>query len=123
MREHLYSALGALIASSGYFLLLDFARPALEERHMLILWWVTIGLYVVLLFGYACRSILRTKPVLAGIGFLLLGATAYLYDPTIEPHLATIGLGWLWMATLGGLLLWIIAFVKNTRKRERQKSN
>jgi hypothetical protein len=123
MRQTLYSALSGLIAVSGYFLLVDFVRPALEERHFLILWWLTLGLYVALVFGYGCWSILRTRPGLVGTGFLLLATTAYLYDPSIEPHLASVRLEWLWIAPLGGSFFWIFAFVKNVRSRERQKSN
>jgi hypothetical protein len=122
MRETLYSVLSGLIAVLGYFLLADFVRPALEGRHVM-LWWLTIGLYVALLFGYSCRSILRTGTSLVATGFVLLATTAYLYDPTIEPHLASVRLGWLWIVSLCGFLLWIFAFVKNVRSRAQQKSD
>jgi hypothetical protein len=122
MRETLYSGLGGLVAASGYFLLLDFVRPTMKEYHM-VFWWLILGLYVAVLFGVGCRSVLRTKPGMVGTGFVLLAATAYLYDPAIESRLASNGLGWLWVVSLGGFFLWIFAFSKGVRNRDQQKSS
>ena len=120
MRQVLYSAVGALVASATYFLLLDLVRPSFQEGH-LVLWWGTLGLYVVLLFSYSCWPIMRARPRFAGLGLLILATTAYSYDPTIEPYLHSIGMGWLWIVSLIALFAWILQFVKVIREQQEEK--
>ncbi len=115
MRQHALWGFEALIASVGYFLLLDFARPALQERHLVSAWWCTLGLYIVLVFGYGFRSAIRSRPKFSAIGFLLFAATFFSYDPTINPHLETIGMGWLWIATLVAGFLWLLLGIRVSR--------
>lgn len=120
-RESLHTGLSALGAAVGYFALTDFVRPSLEAKHIAA-WWLILGLYVGLLFVLGFWSILRTKPGMVIAGFLLLTATVYLYDPAIESRLALNGLGWLWIISLAGFFVWILAFGKGVRKREQQKT-
>ncbi len=123
MRNILRSGLSGGIAAVGYSLLVKFALPPLEQRHMLVLWWLTLGLYLALLFAYGFRSVWRAKPGLVGTGCLLLTLAAYSYDSTIQPHLASIGLGWVWMPLIGGVFLWLPMFATSFRKRDQNKSN
>ncbi len=122
MREHLISAITALTASAGYFLLLDFARPGLEERRLVPVWWAILALYAILVFGIGFMRVIKVRPKLSGIGFLLLLATLFLYDPTINIHLKRVGLGWLWIASLIVGILWLLTVMKITLKDQQRKS-
>ena len=120
MREHLISALVALVAAVGYFLLLDFARPALESKGLVAVWWVILTFYAMLIFGVGFIRAIRTRPKLSGIGFVILVATLFLYDPTINVHLKRVGLGWLWIASLTLGFAWLLALMRVTVK-DRQR--
>jgi len=121
MREHLKSALTAALAAAGYFLLLDFARPALEQR-LVPVWWAILALYAILVFGIGFMRVIKARPKLSGIGFLLLLATLFLYDPTINIRLKLVGLGWLWIASLIVGILWLLTFMKITLKDRQRES-
>lgn len=123
MGKTLQSALGSVLAAASYFLLDDFVRPPLEKRHMLLLWWLTLGLYLAILFAYGSRPVWRARPGLVATGCLLLAAAVYSFDSTIQPHLASIGLGWLWMPFIGGFFVWLIVFARYIRNRARHKPN
>jgi hypothetical protein len=120
MREHLISGIAALTASAGYFLLLDFARPALEERRLVPVWWAILALYAILVFGIGFMRVIKARPKLCGIGFLLLLATLFLYDPTINIQLKPLGLGWLWIASLIVGVLWLLTLMKITLKDQQR---
>jgi len=122
MREHLKSAFTAAIAAASYFLLLDFARPELELRGLLPVWWATLALYAIVVFVRAFSNKVKARPKLIAIGFFLFASTLYLYDPTINPHLKLIGLGWLWIASLILGILWLLALMKITRKDQQRES-
>ncbi len=122
MREHLTSAITALAASAGYFLLLDFARPTLEERRLVPVWWAILALYAILVFGIGFMRVIKARPKSCGIGFLLLLATLFLYDPTINIHLKPVGLGWLWIASLIVGILWLLTLMKITLKDQQKES-
>jgi hypothetical protein len=122
MREHLVSAITALTASASYFLLLDFARPALEKRQLVPVWWAILALYAILVFGIGFVRVIRVRTKLSGIGFLLLLATLFLYDPTINIRLKAVGLGWLWIASLIVGILWLLTIMKITLKDQQDAS-
>jgi hypothetical protein len=122
MREHLISAFIALVASGGYFLLLDFARPALEERRLVPVWWAILALYATLVFGIGFMRVIKARPKLSGTGFLLFLATLFLYDPTINTHLKPVGLGWLWIASLIVGFLWLLTLMKIILKDQQRGS-
>ena len=118
-RQILLGALGALVAVSVYFIvLLDLVMPALVRRHLLFLWWCLLGVYLILLFGYGCWSLLKSRPSMAVLGFVLLVITAYAYDPTIEPFLRSIHLGWLWIVSLAGLFFWMFFSQSHNERTE-----
>ena len=122
MREHLISAFAAAIGVASYFLLLDFARPSLEERGLVPLWWAILALYAILLFGTSCMRVIKARPRFSGIGFFLWLATLFLYDPTINIHLKPVGLGWLWIASLIVGILWLLTLMKITLKDQQKES-
>ncbi len=122
MREHLISAFAAAIAVASYFLLLDFARPTLEERGLVPLWWAILALYAILLFGTSCMRVIKARPKFSAIGFLLWLAALFLYDPTINIHLKPVGLGWLWVPSLILGFLWLLALMKITLKDRQRES-
>jgi hypothetical protein len=122
-RDLFLAGLEGAAASAGYFLLDDFVRPPLVVRHLAGLWWLTLGLYLVLLFAFGFRPVWRARPGFVAMGCLLFGAAVYSFDSTIQPHLASIGLGWLWMVSIGGFFVWLIVFAVRFRKRPNQKSN
>lgn len=114
--------IASLIASAilfpiCYFLLLDFARPALEERHLRPLWWLALGGFLVLLFIFQFGTAMAKRPKFFGLGFLLLSGCVYSYDPTINPRLTAIGLGSLWVVLLLCLMIWISLFIRATRQQ------
>jgi hypothetical protein len=121
MRKNLLSLLGIVASVAGYFFLLDFVRPELEERHVIPIWWALLGLYVIIVFGGGFWYIGKTRPGFAAIGFLSFASTLYLYDPTINSHLESIGLRWVWIVPLIALFLWLVAWVK-TRPRSPNAS-
>ena len=123
MRETLQSALGSVIAAAGYFLLDGFVRPPLQERHLLVLWWLTLALYLAILFTYGLSPVWKARPGPVATGCLLFTAAVYSFDSTIQPRLASIGLGWLWMPLIGGFFVWVIVFAKYIRDRARHKRN
>jgi hypothetical protein len=123
MREHFLTGLDVIIGTAGYFLLDDLVRPPLQERHMLVLWWLILALYLAILFAYGSRPVWRARPGLVAMGCLLLAAAVYSSDSTIQPHLASIGLGWLWMPLIGGFFVWLIVFATYIRNRARHKPN
>jgi hypothetical protein len=112
MRKYFASWLGVAASVVGYFLLLDFVRPALEERHSVSLWWAILGLYLVFIGGSGFWLVLKERPGFAAIGFLLIAAALYLYDPTINSHLRSIGLKWVWIVPLTGYFLWLWVWAK-----------
>jgi hypothetical protein len=111
------------MASAGYFLLLDFARPALGERRLVPVWWAMLALYAILVFGIGFMRVIKARPKFSGIGFLLWIATLFLYDPTINIHLKPVGLGWLWIASLIAGILWLLMFIKITLKGQQRESD
>lgn len=116
MRKNVLALLGIAASVAGYFFLLDFVRPELEEHHLIPLWWAIQGLYLIFVFGRGFWYVGKTKPGFAATGFLSFVFAAYLYDPTINAHLQPIGLGWVWLVPLVSLFLWLLAWVK-TRPR------
>ena len=119
MREHLISAVTALMAAASYFFLLDFVRPTLEERQLVPVWWGILAIYATVVFGTGFMPVIRARPKLCGIGFLSFLATLFLYDPTINIHLRSLGLGWLWIASLIVGILWLLAFIRITLKDQQ----
>lgn len=121
MRQHLLAAVTAFIASAGYFLLLDFARPALENRQLLFVWWAILGIYAALVFVVGFGAWIKARPKFTASGLLLFSATLYLYDPTISPRLQSIGLGWLWVASLILAVTWLLTLISITRRGNQEK--
>lgn len=118
MRKYFLSSLGAAVAVTAYFLLLDFVRPTLEEHHSVPVWWAILGLYVIFVGGGGFWYVGRDRPGFAAIGFLLISAALYLYDPTINSHLESVGLKWVWIIPLAGYFLWLMVWTK-TRPRSQ----
>lgn len=110
------------MASAGYFMLLDFARPALEQRRLVAVWWLILALYAVLVFAFGFARVIGTRPKLSGTGFLLWLGTLFLYDPTINVYLKAVGLGWLWIAFLIVGFLWLLTLMKITFKDQQRAS-
>lgn len=113
----------------AYFVCLETLVPFLRRRELEYLWWIALLLIIY------CMYVLWTHPKLlseAGIGpssrrlfvkstdYILGGMTMFLYDPTIKPHLAAIGLSWLWLVSLGILLAWLLVDAVRTSKRTKQ---
>ncbi len=121
MRKLLLSSLDSLIFVAGYFLLLDFVRPALEERHLLALWWGFLGLYLIVGFAVGQWSTIRARPKFIATGFLLLAAAVYSFDPTIISHLDSVGLGGLWIVFLAAFFFWLVMFVRTSRGENKEK--
>ena len=122
MRKEFLFWLGIVASVAGYFLLLDFFRPALEKRHLIPIWWATLGLYVILVGGSGFWHVRKDRPCFAATGFLLICATLYLYDPTINSHLESIGLRWVWIVPLIAYFLWILAWVKRRPRTPEGKA-
>ena len=120
MRKNFLSLLAIAASVAGYFFLLDFVRPELEERHLIPIWWASSGLYIILVFGRGFWDIGKARPSFAATGFLSFAAALYLYDPTINSHLQP-RLRWVWVLPLIALFLWILAWVK-TRPRTQDAS-
>ena len=112
MRKYFLSSLGVAVSVGGYFFLLDFVRPTLEEHHSVQVWWAILGLYLIFVGGTGFWYVGKERPGFAAIGFLLIAAALYLYDPTINSHLESIGLKWVWIAPLTGYFLWLMAWTK-----------
>ncbi len=106
MRQSLIFTLETIIFVAGYFLLVEFARPALLRVGLSAIWWIVLLLYVLFLFA-GFRHLLKSRPYFLGVGFLLFAAGAFSYDPMINSHLASLGLGWIWVAFLGVSILWL----------------
>jgi len=100
----------AIFFPACYFLLLDYIRPILEERTLNAVWWLVLGGFLATLFGFQFRGAVVKRPRFFALGFLLLCATAYTYDPTINPRLADFGLKWIWIPLLFCLFLWLYSY-------------
>ena len=109
--------MGVVVSVAGYFLLLDFVRPILEEHHSVPVWWAILGLYLIFVGGTGFWYVGKARPGFAAIGFLLIAAALYLYDPTLNSHLASLGLKWVWIVPLTGYFLWLMAWVKTRPRR------
>jgi hypothetical protein len=116
MRQTLILAFEGIIFVVAYSLLVDFARPALLQRGLSAIWWIVLLLFVLLLFA-GFRPLLKSRPYFVGVGFLLLTAGVFSYDPMIQSHLALLGLSWIWIAFVGASILWFLAGVGRKQSR------
>ena len=101
------SIISAAVFAAAYSFLEDSVRPTLEGRRALWLWWLILGLFLVLLFTFACFREILQRPKFFGAGFVLLATAVYCYDPTINSYLAARGLGHVWVAWLGIFFIWL----------------
>ncbi len=101
------STIWAAVFTAAYFSLLDGVRPALEERRAVWLWWLILGVFLVLLFMFACLPDALRRPKFFAFGFILLAAAIYCYDPTINSYLGAHGLGRLWVVPLALFFIWL----------------
>jgi len=76
MRKYFLSSMGVVVSVVGYFLLLDFVRPILEEHHSVPVWWAILGLYLIFVGGTGFWYVGKERPGFAAIGFLLIGRVA-----------------------------------------------
>ncbi len=116
VRQSLIEAFETIMFVVGYFLLVDFARPALLQRGLSAIWWIVLLLYVLLLLA-GVRDLLKSRPYFVGVGFLLLTAGVFSYDPMIQSRLALLGLSWIWIAFVGASVLWWVAGVGRKQSR------
>src|SRR5438445_5784512 len=107
MRRLIGPAISAILVPTCYFLLLDYARPALTERHLRLVWWVILCGYVILVFLLQFGKTLFRFARFYCTGALLLVGCVFSYDPTINPRLASLGLGHVWMVFLTGFFVWL----------------
>jgi len=103
----LLSATSALVFAGTYFFLLDGVRISMEQRHLVIVWWVLLAAFLGLLFAFALGSEILKRPRSCGFGYLLLAGALYCYDPTINPFLAAHGFGRLWLVLLLAFFIWL----------------
>jgi|GEM_PF-5999880 hypothetical protein len=88
------------------FLCLDTVVPFLRVRNLAYLWWL---LLLLLIWGaYKTSSGGSRADRFDIITFVLLGVTVFLYDPTLQPALARVGLEKLWIASGCVLAIWIV---------------
>jgi hypothetical protein len=107
MRQTLMFSLQIVIFVATYFLLTEFARPALLRVGLSSIWWIVLFLYVLLLFA-GFRHLLRSRPYFVRVGLLFFAAAVFSYDPIVNSHFAVLGLSWIWVAFLGVSILWLL---------------
>jgi hypothetical protein len=116
-----------------YFVGLDTLEPFLETRGLEPIWWFCLVLLLLLMFGLtgqlekAYRDLnpnaTRRGSSAKKVDLALLGVTLFLYDPTINPHLSSFGLGWLWLVSLSALFAWLFFDVGRTIKQRRSRAS
>ena len=112
----------------AYIICLDALAPVLASQGLVPLWWLVLAGFVSGLYlTWWHPTLVREVGPLQGVGraqvkfgFVLLGVTMFLSDPTVVPYLSRHGVQWLWLFTLALTLCWTIACtVRAIRSRHR----
>lgn len=112
----------------GYGLLTDLVSPVLVGNGHAGVWWLVLGIYIVL--GWAItvwkakRTTGKANIVPGTLAFILVGILVVLVDPSLRPRLEARGLGWLWLVSAAACFGWgAIQFVRLRREdREERQS-
>jgi hypothetical protein len=110
MRRLISFVFCAILFPTCYFLLLDYVRPILEQGALRFAWWMILGAFLTALFAFQFGADTIKRPKFFALGFLFLCGAVYSYDPSLNPYLAVVGLKWLWVPLLLGLLGWLYAY-------------
>ena len=108
----------------GYLVCLETLAPFLAARRLAPIWWLCLVALLCSMYALWTHPKLMTANVVASqrvlvkkTDYVLLGLMIFLYDPTIRPHLAKIGLSWLWLVALVTFFAWVTLDVIRTIKR------